>query len=232
MKLAVMQPYFFPYLGYFQLAAAVDRFVILDDVNFIKQGWVNRNRILLGCRPFVFSLPLHHASSFIPIHETRILLDGHSRRKLFATIEQCYGKAPHFEAAYHLVRTVIEHETEFVGELAFQSILAVAHYLNLSTGFVSTSRHYGNNDLNGSDRVIDICRREAATEYFNLPGGMALYDQTAFANAGIGLHFLAPQLPHYQQFKCPFVAGLSMIDVLMFNDQDAVRKMLNSFQVN
>ena len=232
MKLAVMQPYFFPYLGYFQLAAAVDRFVILDDVNFIKGGWINRNRILLRGHPLLFSVPLEHPSPYVAIHKTRLAHDSRSRRKLFATIEQCYRRAPHFETVYPLIRSVLANEPEFVGQLARQSVLAVANFLELSTNFVPTSCAYGNNELKGVARVIDICRREGATEYYNLPGGTVLYDQTAFAEADIDLRFIAPQLSHYRQYSCPFVAGLSMIDVLMFNDCDAVRNMLSNFKVH
>lgn len=231
MKLAVMQPYFFPYIGYFQLVAAVDRLVVLDDVNFIKQGWINRNRILVACRPFLFSLPLQHPSSFRPIHETRLTSDAHSSRKLLMTIEQAYRKTPHFEPVYDLVRRVCEHKTEFIGQLALESVLAVAQYLGVSTEIISTSRHYGNCDLKGVERVLDICRREGATEYFNLPGGVALYDKEAFADVGIDLRFLQPKPSAYRQFDCPFVPWLSIIDVLMFNDRDTVRAMLNHYEV-
>ena len=231
MKLAVMQPYFFPYIGYFQLVAAVDRLVILDDVNFIKQGWINRNRILVKCCPFLFSIPLRHPSSFSPIYETRLASGTHAYLKLLMTIEQAYRKAPNFEPIYNLVRKVCEHKTEFIGQLALESILAVVEYLGVSTEIISTSRYYGNSDLKGAERVLDICLREGAAEYVNLPGGEALYDKGGFADASVNLRFLQPKPSVYPQFGCPFVPSLSIIDVLMFNHRDAVRAMLNQYEL-
>lgn len=232
MKLAVMQPYFFPYIGYFQLLAAVDRLVILDDVNFIKQGWINRNRILVDCLPFLFSIPLQQLSQFRKIHETRISSGTYARRKLLKTIEQAYRKAPHFESVYDLVRTVFEHETEFVGLLALESIVAVIQYLGVSTEIVASSSLYGNSDMKGSERILDICHKETASEYFNLPGGKLLYEHKLFADAGVELRFLQPNLSFYRQFNCSqFVPWLSMIDVMMFNDRDTVRAMLNHYEV-
>jgi hypothetical protein len=231
MKLAVMQPYFFPYIGYFQLMAAVDRLVILDDVNFIKQGWINRNQILVGCRPFMFSIPLQHPSSFGLICDTRLALVDQSRQKLLKTIEQAYRKAPYFEPIYNLIKRVCERENEFIGKLALESIFAVANYIGIDTEIIPTSRNYRNDNLKGSARVLDICRHEGATEYYNLPGGVELYDRATFANAGTNLHFVQPKQVDYRQFDCSFVPWLSMIDVMMFNDRDTIRTMLNHYEL-
>lgn len=232
MKLAIMQPYFFPYIGYFQLMAAVDRWVTHDDVNFMRQSWINRNQILVSCKAFMFSLPLEHSSSFRAIHETCLASDGgRSRQKLFKTIEQSYRKAPHFHQVYDLIKGVFARSVENMGQLAYDSVCAVARYLDLSVEIVPTSRHYENGHLKGEERVLDICRREAATEYFNLPGGKALYNRKTFAEAGVTLNFIQPvQLP-YRQYDCAFVPWLSIIDVMMFNGPDTVRSMLNQYEV-
>lgn len=231
MKLAIMQPYFFPYIGYWQLLAAVDRFVIYDDVSFIKQGWINRNQILVGCQPYVFSIPLRNASSFKLICDTRLALVKESRHKLFRTIEQAYGKAPYFDLTFSLLKNVCERESEFMGKLAFESILAVADYIGINTEIIPTSRNYNNDNLKGAERVLDICRRETAKEYYNLPGGEGLYDCTTFANADIGLHFVKPKQAEYRQFGCAFVPYLSIIDVMMFNDRDTIRGMLSQYEL-
>lgn len=231
MKLAIMQPYFFPYIGYFQLMAAVDRWVVLDDANFIKKGWINRNRILVGCRTFTFSILLENASQFKKINETHLFSSATLYRKLFKTIEQNYHKAPYFEPVYNIVRHVCEMRVETIGQLAYESLLAVVRYVGLSTEIIPTSCRYGNSDLKGEERLIDICKREAATEYFNLPGGKALYDRETFAEAGIDLHFIQPVQPAYRQFGCAFVPWLSIIDVMMFNGPDKVRSMLNQYEV-
>ncbi|MBK7357393.1 WbqC family protein [Propionivibrio sp.] len=231
MKLAVMQPYFFPYIGYFQLMAAVDRLVILDDVNFIKQGWINRNRILVSCCPTLFSLPIRHASSFVPVYATRLVSSPIGRRKFLKTVEQAYRKAPQFEHIYRLVSEVYDPNIEFVGQLALNSILAVAQLLGVSTEIVATSRLYGNRELKAEERILDICRREKATEYFNLSGGRLLYKHKSFDDAGIKLRFLQPRQTAYRQLDCPFVPSLSIIDVMMFNEPSSVREMLNHFEL-
>ncbi len=175
---------------------------------------------------------MQHQSSFTQICETRLASGTHVRRKLLKTIERAYGKAPQFDHSFDLVRKIWEIKTEYIGELALESILAVVNYLGISTQVITTSRQYGNSDLKGVKRVLDICQRETASEYFNLPGGKLLYEHELFADAGVELRFLQPKLSSYRQFNCSqFVPWLSMIDVMMFNDRDTVREMLYHYEV-
>lgn len=223
-----MQPYFLPYLGYFQLAARVEKFVFYDDVNFIKNGWINRNRLLLGAEPRYFTIPLRDASSFAKIAAVGVQPVAAWRRKMLDTVRQAYGRAPNFAAAFALLENVLDPGIERIAEFAKRSVTAVAQYLGINTRFVATSGGYGNESLTGVSRVLDICKREGATEYYNLPGGRELYDAAEFAAAGISLHFIESHLPPYDQ-RCPqFVPGLSILDVLMWNDQQAAAAMVGA----
>jgi hypothetical protein len=226
MKLAIMQPYFFPYVGYFQLIGAVDKFVFYDDVNFIKNGWINRNRLYLAGDVRYITVPLSGASPFEKINQVAVLPGDGWRQKMLESVRHSYSKAPHFEVVNELLSSVVLANEHRIGELAKKSVIAVCDYLGLQTEFVMTSVDYANESLSGTERVLDICAREGARDYINLPGGRALYDDGVFRNRGLALHFIQPRLTPYKQFSPEFEAGLSMLDVLMFNSSDAVASML------
>jgi hypothetical protein len=233
-RLAIMQPYIFPYIGYFQLMRATDRFVIYDDVTFIKQGWIARNRILINGEPSFFVVPVRHASSSVAIRETKID-DGPQHRqwvaKLLKTVDNAYRRAPHFARVFPLVESVFAAPATHVAELAVASLKAVAAYLDLDVQWVETSGLYGNAALSGEDRVLAICRAEGASEYVNPSGGRALYHRDRFAARGVRLSFLQPQAIEYRQFNGPFVPWLSIVDVLMFNDRETARAMLDRYDL-
>ena len=231
MKLAVMQPYFFPYLGYFQLLHAVDLFVIYDDVNFIKGGWINRNFILMNGRAQRITVPLAGASSFKTIAATRLVADRLWREKLLKTLRQAYSKAPHFNQVYALAEGVILSRCSSLAELALGSLRAVADYLLLTAEIRPSASYYANQSLKGQTRILDICRRESADAYYNLPGGEVLYDRSAFSAAGVNLRFVFPGEPHYRQFGYPFVPRLSILDVLMFNPPETVHRFLANCEI-
>lgn len=226
MKLAIMQPYFFPYLGYFQLIAAVDKFAFYDDVNFIKNGWINRNRICLAGAPRYITVPLAGASPFQKIDQVELKEGDQWRKKMIESIRHAYSRAPNFTPINSLVCDVLHSDVENIADLAKASVVSVCNYLQIKTEFVSSSRIYRNDELSGEARVIDICRQEAAGEYWNLPGGRDLYDRSNFCAAGIQLNFVDPTLSPYPQGSLSFHKGLSIIDVLMFNARDAVQSML------
>ena len=226
MRLAIMQPYLFPYLGYFQLAASVDRFVFYDDVAYIKNGWINRNRILLGDAPHYLTVPLNGASSSRPILDVCIQPRDRLMPKLLAMLHHAYSRAPQYAPVIRLVERVLSTDTDAIGQLASHSVTETCAYLGIETKFISTSTGYGNVMLRGQARVIDICRRESARLYVNAPGGRTLYDRAAFLDAGIDLAFIEPESGSYTQFGMPFVPNLSIIDVLMFNRVDTARTML------
>jgi hypothetical protein len=226
MKLAIMQPYFFPYIGYFQLAAAVDRFVFLDDVDYIKGGWINRNRLRISGAVRYITIPVTGVGPGRKINQVQVEAGDRWRRKLLQGIIESYSCAPHFQATFALLEEALSPGESCVGAIARNSVTAVARYLGLGAQFIASSSVYGNRELPGSRRVLDICRQEGATEYHNLPGGRALYSPDEFRARGIDLRFVEPVSAPYPQGHPGFDAGLSILDVLMFNDADEVRRLL------
>lgn len=225
-----MQPYLFPYLGYFQLMHVADRFVVYDDVAFIKQGWINRNRLLINGQPSFFNVPVKHASSFMAIRDTVIDDSAQHRRwveKLLKTFENAYRRAPEFKRIFPMIEAVFTRPATRVADLAVRSLRTVADCLEIRPSWVETSGIYNNAHLKGQARVLDICRIEGAGEYVNPSGGRELYSATEFEAAGVALRFLQPRLVEYRQFEQPFVPWLSIIDVLMFNSRDVVRSYLD-----
>jgi hypothetical protein len=221
-----MQPYLFPYIGYFALGAAVDRFVFYDDVGFIRNGWINRNRWLVDGRTRYFTVPVRDASSFRAIRDVRVDERQPWRRKLLATLHQHYRHAPHYQPVAPLVESVLTSTEDRIAELAKESVKLCLRYLGLNPQFIDSSTIYGNQGLRGVERVLDICHREAATEYVNLPSGRALYDDALFARQGVALRFIGDRSFIYTSAGTDIVPDLSIIDVLMHNEKDVVLRAL------
>jgi hypothetical protein len=230
-RLGIMQPYVFPYIGYFQLVNTVDKFVIYDDVNFINKGWINRNKILINKNAYLFSIPLKNASQNRLINEVEVAIGENWQRKFLRTIEQAYKRATNFEKAYSILESVLNTEVSNIAELALNSIRSVVDYLELSTEFVPTSALYGNANLKSQQRILDICKIERTNEYINPIGGKEIYSKELFEREGIKLNFLKTKEICYKQFGEEFVPNLSMIDVLMFNSKTEIREMLNLFEL-
>jgi hypothetical protein len=233
-KLAIMQPYLFPYLGYFQLVHAVDTFVVYDDVAFIKQGWINRNRLLINGQPAYFTVPVKHASSFTLIRDAVVDDDPQNARwveKTLKTVDIAYRRAPEFQRVFPMVEAVLTAPTRRIAELALASVKAVMHALDLRREWIDSSTCFENAHLKGEDRVLAICRQQGASEYVNALGGKELYSRERFAAEGIRLRFLQPRSVTYRQFHAPFVPWLSIIDVLMFNSPAAARELVAQYDV-
>jgi hypothetical protein len=228
MKVAIMQPYFFPYIGYFQLINAVDIFVIYDDVNFIKQGWISKNKILVNKYVTDLTLQLNGASSFKKINEIGI---GNNRIKLLKTIEQSYKKAPYFSNVFPLINDILEYNEINLAIFLSNSIRKISEYLNINTCIVISSNIEKNNQLKGKDRVIEICKKTNASVYINAIGGMDLYEKDEFLQKKIILHFIKTNIVEYNQFIDNFIPGLSIIDIMMFNSPDEIKKMLNQYEL-
>ncbi len=231
--LAVMQPYIFPYIGYFQMVAAVDKFIFYDDVNYIKQGWINRNKILVANGELVFTVPLKKASSFTLIKDTEINLDQYRiwKPKFLQTLAQSYKKAPFYNKAYPLVEEILDSESRTISSLAIQSVQKVAAYLQLETEFAVSSEVFDNRELERQERLLDICKTENALHYINAVGGQELYEKEDFQREGIQLNFIKTLPVQYSQFKNEFVPWLSIIDVMMFNSKEDIRLLLNKYEM-
>ncbi len=230
-RLAIMQPYFFPYIGYWQLIHAVDRFVIYDDVNYIVRGWVNRNRILTNGEPRYIKVPLLQASQNRRICDISLQSSPVWRDKLVKMIETTYRKAPCFVEVFPVVERVICHEADNLSDYMVHQLQTMATFMNIYTEFVLTSRCYENNILAGQERIIDIGKREGATTYINPQGGQKLYDRAAFTQCGLDLKFLTPLAMEYKQFGSLHEPWLSIIDVLMFNGIAGTNNLLNRYSL-
>jgi len=229
MKIAIMQPYFFPYIGYFQLINAVDKFVLLDDVSYINKGWINRNRILVNKKIYLFTIPLDKASQNRLINQICIKTETHWKDKFLKTIKQTYSKAPFFENIFKLLEEIIYYDEINLVKRIFYSLTLIKKNLNFNTAIIETSQIYDNNYLKGQERIIDICKKENAKIYYNLWGGTKIYSNSAFKNENLQLKFLKTKGIFYKQFDEDFIPDLSFIDVLMFNSVDKIAELLNKY---
>lgn len=226
-----MQPYFFPYIGYWQLIQAVDRFVIYDDVNYIKGGWINRNRILINGKPTYVTVPLHLPSPYKRICDTTLQHSVIWRDKLVKMLEMTYRKSPFFSEVFPVVEGLIRYKKENLSDYLVHQLKVLSAFMGINSEFVLTSRSYENNELSGQARLLDICKREGATTYINPQGGQLLYDNEVFWNAGIDLQFIVMRPIPYMQRADVFVPSLSIIDALMEIGPTKIKHHLNGFDL-
>lgn len=226
LKIGIMQPYFFPYIGYWQLINLVDKYVIFDDVNYIKRGWINRNRILMNGNAVLFNVPLLGVSQNKLINQIEVNRDKKLLIKNLKTIELTYRKAPYFRDVYPLVERILENEASNIADYNAYSIKCISEYLDIKTELITSSKLNKDNSLKSQNKILEICELLGATEYCNAIGGQELYSKDAFANKNIQLRFLKTNDIRYQQFKNDFVSNLSIIDVMMFNSISTIKEFL------
>jgi hypothetical protein len=233
MKLAIMQPYIFPYIGYYQLIHSVDKIVMYDDVNFIKQGWINRNRILLDNKDFLFTVPLADASSFRTIKKTYINNNIYNqwKKKFLTTLTLAYKKAPLYRQVYPIIETILDADYISIADLARESLKDTCSFIGISTQFINSSSIYGNENLKGQERVIDICSKEGANVYNNAIGGKELYSKEEFEKHQVSLKFVKPNEFKYDQFNKGFIPHLSIIDAMMFNEASQIQELINNYDL-
>jgi hypothetical protein len=221
-KLAIMQPYFLPYIGYFQLIAAVDHFTVYDNIKYTKKGWINRNRFLLNGADTMFSLPLQKASDDLNVVE-RYLAADFNRGKLLNQLKGAYSKAPHYAETLPLLDRVIMCPAINLFEYIHYSLTEVCAHLGLTTRIERSSEVRIDHGLKAQDKVIALCLARGAATYINAIGGTELYRRDDFAARGLELRFLRSRPLDYVQFGAPFVPWLSILDVLMFNPLSHVK---------
>jgi len=232
MKLAIMQPYLFPYIGYFQLINAVDKFVVYDNIQFSKKGWINRNRILVNGKDEFFTVPIKKDSDFLNIDQ-RKLADTYQveKNKLLRRIDASYKKAPYFEQVFPLLKKVFDNNEENLFTFIYRSILTVCTYLEIKTEIIISSTLQIDEGLRSQDKVLAICKATNASMYINPAGGMELYSREIFEQRNVELKFLTPEPVTYKQFDNEFVPWLSIIDVMMFNSKETTKKDLDLFKL-
>jgi hypothetical protein len=232
MKVAIMQPYFLPYIGYWQLISAVDQFVVLDDVHFINRGWINRNRIVVNHSPAWLTLPLKKASQNKLIHEIEIQDDDGWRNRMGKTLDCSYSKAPSFSAISDFAGELLQKAQGNLSSYLSGMISRICEKLQIQTQIIPTSRDFPKGDLRGQERILDICKKLGATVYINPPGGRALYEPDKFEAEGIQLRFL--EAPTKNKLCSGLGDGeqLSIIDTLMHNSQHDICRAVADFKIS
>lgn len=232
MKVGIMQPYFLPYIGYWQLINAVDLFVVCDNIQYIRDSWIRRNRILLDDTDRLFSLPLKKGSNYAEIID-RYLHDSFSedRDKILNQIKQAYFKAPQYPAVFPLIKECFFYNEKNLFWFVYHSLNEVAHHLGINTKVIISSGIPMDHSLKGKDRVIEMCKVLGASTYINPIGGVGLYDKQEFLENGIELQFLERNPIEYRQYKDFFIPDLSIIDVMMFNSKQEIGDMLLNYSL-
>jgi WbqC-like protein family len=231
-SVAVMQPYFFPYLGYLQLLAHVDVFVVYDDTQYVKQSWINRNRILEHGAPAYLTLPVASGSHRELICEKRLHAPRYHQRKLLPRIRHAYHAAPQLDSLSAFLEPLFAGADETIASFNVRVLRALQELLGLRSRLVLASERAYPRCRTAQERVILICLEEGGARYVNpiRARSLGLYDQATFIEAGLELSYLSTNADiHYNQNGGPFVPDLSVIDVLMFNTPAQVRELLERF---
>lgn len=227
MKIAIMQPYIFPYIGYFQLINAVDKFVIYDNIQFTKKGWINRNRLLLNGKDEYFTLPLKSDSDFLNVNDRELSTDWlKEKTKVLNKIKENYKKAPYFNEVYNLVESNFNFESFNLFDFILNALKNTLNYLFIKTEIVISSTLAINHSLKAEEKVIAICKELNAETYLNPIGGIELYSKEHFLNEGIKLNFIKANNCVYKQLNNEFIPFLSIIDVMMFNSKEEIKRMI------
>lgn len=247
-----MQPYFLPYIGYFQLISAVDRFLLYDWVSYIKRGWVNRNRhSVINGEPAFLIIPVREKSSSKRLRDIEIDDREPWRRRMLKALFLNYKKAPYFESIYPLMEQLIRADTPSLSAYNTSSITTLCRFLGLTTEIVSSTELYRDVedrlavavdqlpgsfpdlDIAGLDRmvvrVLALCRQEGADTYVNAIGGRDLYPKSAFDRNQISIYFVQTDEIRYPQGGNTFHPSLSIIDVLMYCGREQTRTFLSRY---
>ncbi len=233
-KIAIMQPYFAPYIGYFQLMNCVDKFVVYDNIQFTKKGWINRNRLLLNGKDEIFTIPLLKDSDYADIKDRKLALDFlEVNKKTLRKIESSYKKAPFYHnVCEELNKCFLYDEEKNLFNFILNSLNIFKNYLKINTEIIISSTVDNENyNLKGKERVIHLCKELDANHYINPIGGTLLYDKTYFEENGILLNFIQSEYVDYKQFNNEFVPWLSIIDLMMFNSPEEINNMLKKYKL-
>lgn len=232
-SIAIMQPYFFPYISYFQLINAVDTFVIYDNIQYTKKGWINRNRLIFNNKIEYFTINLVKDSDYLDVVERKIspLFFEKESKKILNKIKQNYRKAPFFNEIYPILIKIFFLKTDNLFDYIFESLKIISDYFEIKTILIKSSSLNINHELKGVNKVLGICNILNANNYINPIGGIELYNKKEFLKEGVTLNFLKSYQIKYHQFNIDFVPNLSIIDVMMFNSKEEIKEMLNKFQL-
>jgi WbqC-like protein family len=222
---AIMQPYFLPYIGYFQLIAAVDLFIVYDNIKYTKKGWINRNRLLLNDKDVMFSLPLKKDSDSLNVCERELAADF-NRNKLLHQFKNAYRHAPYFAQTFPLIEQILTYDQINLFQFIHHAIVKVCEYLGITTKIEISSNINIDHALKNQDKVLTLCEAVSASVYVNAIGGIDLYSKETFHDRDLALKFIQSKPFEYPQFGQAFVPCLSIVDVLMFNSIDEIKSYI------
>ena len=235
MKLAIMQPYFLPYLGYFSLIKHTDEFILFDTVQFIRHGWIERNRILKPSNGWQYIMvPLKKHSRETIIKDIEINNDQQWKEKILAQLQHYKKQAPYFSNVIDILNEIFSKEYATIVDLNLASLKTVCNYLGINTPIgIFSQMNIEIEPANAPDEwALNICKALGnVDEYWNPPGGQSFFDRKKYENAGINLKFHSAILTEYDQKRNVFEPWLSIIDVMMFNSVDEINKMLDNYEL-
>lgn len=229
-RVAIMQPYFLPYIGYFQLINSVDEFIIYDNIQYTKKGWINRNRILVNGKDQLITIPLKKDSDYLDVVQRELSESWERDRiKMLNTIKSAYGKAPYYTDAIELIFKCLNQEEGNLFKFIYNSIVTLNDYLEIKTPIVVSSTIDIDHTLTSQDKVIALCKNQNTDVYINTIGGVELYDKVVFKQSDIELKFIKTNAINYRQFRGDFVPWLSILDIIMFNSKQTINDFLKNY---
>jgi hypothetical protein len=229
-KIAIMQPYFFPYIGYFQLLNSVDEFIIYDNIQYTKKGWINRNRILVNNKDLLITLPIKKDSDYLNVVERKLSESwDKDKNKMLNVIKSSYSKSPYFQETVELISKCLNNPEINLFRFLYDSIVLISNYLDIKTPIIISSTINANHNLKSQDKVLSLCKEQNAEIYINSIGGVELYDKKTFKQNNIDLYFIKPNPINYKQFNNEFIPWLSIIDTMMFNSKEQIKEYLNNY---
>lgn len=226
-RVGIMQPYFFPYIGYFQLIASVDMFIVYDNIKYTKKGWINRNRLLQTGKDAVFSVPVKRDSDCLDVCQREVAADF-NRGKLLNQFKGAYCCAPYFAQTFPLLEQIVRCDEANLFQFLHHSLVKTCEHLGITTKIKKSSDIAVDRNLRNQDKVLALCEVVGASTYVNAIGGVDLYSKASFQEKGIELKFIRSKPFQYAQFGDEFVPSLSIIDVMMFNSRDAIHSCVSS----
>lgn len=234
MKIAIMQPYFFPYIGYFQLINAVDKFIILDSVQFIRHGWIERNRVLKQVEGWIYiKTPLKKQNRYTLISEREINNDNKWKDKLLEQLKVYKKIAPYYKTTIEILKEILNNHYEFISELNYESLCRICKYIEIETpiSFFSEMKLKIDKVNEADEWALNISKSINASEYINPIGGKEFFHKEKFVKNNICLKFLQTSKHVYNQKRIKFEPSLSIIDVMMFNSKTEIQELLNKFEL-
>jgi hypothetical protein len=225
-KIAIVQSCYIPWKGYFDLIAQADEFIFLDDAQYTRRDWRNRNRIKSAHGTMWLTIPVETKGQYLaPIQE----INGQGQRwsdKHWNSIRHAYSKAPAFKEHGPWIESLYRNVSDInLSRINHRFTQEICNFLGISTP-LRWSTDFGENILTGTDRLIELCRRSKAEEYLSGPSAVAYLEEQKFQEAGIGLTYVDYEgYPEYPQLHPPFDHKVSILDLILCVGSDAPKYM-------